>query len=73
MKAILEFNLPEDNDDFDMAVKGVKYFIALDEIRNRLRNILKYNSDHFNEQELELIEKAQKEFFEILEEVGIEI
>ncbi len=44
MKAILEFNLPEDGDDFRYAVNGEQYFIALHNIREDVRQIWKYNS-----------------------------
>lgn len=42
MKAILEFNLPEDGDDFRHAVNGEQYFIALHNIREDVRQIWKH-------------------------------
>ncbi len=42
MKAILEFNLPEDSEDFDLAKNGPKYKLILDELDNYLRAKLKY-------------------------------
>ena len=41
-KAILEFNLPEDGDDFRYAVNGQEYHIALHNIREDVRQIWKY-------------------------------
>ena len=43
MKAILEFNLPEEKDDFDFANNGINYYSALCEFDNWLRSEYKYN------------------------------
>jgi len=42
MKAILEFNLPEDRDQFEECQKANKYWLALYEIGQRLRSMEKY-------------------------------
>ena len=42
MKAILEFNLPDDKYDFQVAVNGEEYLNTLLEIRERVRQIWKY-------------------------------
>jgi len=42
MKAILEFNLPEDGDDFRYAINGEEYREALNNIREDVRKIWKY-------------------------------
>ena len=42
MKAILEFNLPEDKDTHTMALKGSEYFSALSQLDQKLRSFLKY-------------------------------
>ena len=50
-KAILEFNLPDDGDDFRYAVNGEAYREALYNIKEDVRQIWKYNSlpeDQFN-------------------------
>ena len=43
MKAILEFNLPEDKEDFDFAANGLNYYLALTEFDRWLRGEYKYN------------------------------
>lgn len=51
MKAILEFNLPEDSDDFRYAINGEEYFIALRNLKEDVRQIWKYrelSEDQFN-------------------------
>ena len=43
MKATLEFNLPEDQDDFNYANNGFNYYMALVEMDQWLRSEYKYN------------------------------
>ena len=43
MKAILEFNLPEDQERFDFANNGFNYYMALSEMDQWLRSEYKYN------------------------------
>lgn len=54
MKAILEFNLPEDNSEHLHAVNAGAAWSALYEIDTRLRNILKYGLDKDSSYEKEL-------------------
>lgn len=41
-KAILEFNLPEEQEDHKIALHGLDYKIALEDMENYLRGRLKY-------------------------------
>ena len=43
MKAILEFNLPEDKENFEFANNGFNYYMALCEMDEWLRSEYKYN------------------------------
>jgi hypothetical protein len=43
MKAKLEFNLPEDQEEFNHATNGFKYYMALVEMDQWLRSEYKYN------------------------------
>lgn len=45
MKAILEFELPEDKENFDFANNGVNYYSALVEFDQWLRSEYKYNDN----------------------------
>lgn len=51
MKAVLEFNLPEDQSDFDMAKNGSEYYCVLSDVLNYLRCKLKYESNNSNDYE----------------------
>ena len=43
MKATLEFNLPEEQEDFNHATNGFNYYMALVEMDQWLRSEYKYN------------------------------
>jgi hypothetical protein len=45
MKAILEFNLPEEKENFDFATNGINYYSALCEFDQWLRSEYKYNGN----------------------------
>ena len=44
MKATLEFDLPEDQDDFDAALSGVKWRVVVWELEAYMRAELKYQN-----------------------------
>ena len=44
MKAILEFNLPEDTSDFEVATKGNDLTLIIWELQQWLRNNYKYDT-----------------------------
>ena len=67
MKAILEFELPEDQDQYEIANNASKMYLALWDIKQLFRSKLKYNSDGLNSEQLEQWEIMQDEFFEILD------
>jgi hypothetical protein len=50
MKAILEFNLPDDDSEFNLANKGGKYYCALWEMDQWLRSKIKYDDTLTDEQ-----------------------
>ena len=45
MKAILEFNLPEDKEAFEIASKAMDWSLVVWEIEQQLRRKLKYDND----------------------------
>jgi hypothetical protein len=45
MKAILEFNLPEQKDEYDFANNGLNYYLTLTEFDKWLRSEYKYNGN----------------------------
>jgi hypothetical protein len=67
MKAIIEFNLPEDQEEYQMANNASKMYMALWDIKQLFRSTLKYNPTGLSCKELEQWEAMRSEFFEILD------
>ncbi len=49
MKAILEFNLPEDNQEFELATKALKMYSTLWDFDLWLRSEIKYKDKELDE------------------------
>lgn len=64
MTATLTFSLPEEEAEYNFAINGFQYFNALDEIRNHLRQKVKY--ENLKAVELKLFQDMYQKFFEIL-------
>ena len=43
MKAIIEFNLPEEQSEFDLATHSLNYSVIIQDILNHLRSTIKYD------------------------------
>jgi len=71
MKATIEYNLPDDQFEFDSAVKSTKMYFALTEIKDELRTIWKY--EDLKENQFEMVERIREKFFEILQENEINL
>lgn len=69
MKAILEFNLPEDTSEHLRAVNASTAWVTLHEIDNRLRNLIKYGLSRESSYEHELSE-IRKEINEVTALIG---
>ena len=65
-KAILEFNLPEDKEDFEMASNSGQYHCILWDMDQFLRQIIKYEDPKTKEEKLR--QKFAEEFREYLYE-----
>ena len=61
MKAILEFELPEDKEEFDAASKGMDWAIVAWDLDQLLRNKLKYGAPTHHVHLLEEIRDALNE------------
>jgi hypothetical protein len=73
MKAILEFDLPEEQEEFDVANNGWKFKSAIWEIDNKLRSILKYEQDSHTEQELYCYEEIRSFLHNTLKDKNIDL
>ena len=72
MKAILEFDLPEDKEEFEAASKAVDWSILAWDIDQYIRNRLKYQTEKLDvssaKEELELL---RNELHELMEDNGL--
>lgn len=59
MKAILEFDLPEDQHDHKYALAGCSALIVISDILNEIRSKLKYDSGLFKDCEDNTLEKVR--------------
>ena len=71
MKATLEFNMPEDQVEFDFAVHGGKMYSALWDISQELRAIWKH--EELSDEEFKMVERIRDKFHEILDENQIKL
>lgn len=61
MKATLKFNLPEENDEYYMAVNGNKFQLVLWDLDQYLRNEIKYNDK-------EELQPIRNKIYELMED-----
>jgi len=73
MEAILKFNLPDDQLDFDLAVNGAKWMAAMWELDQWLRAQTKYAPDTISADTYAAFEKTRDMLYEILQEEGLKL
>jgi hypothetical protein len=66
MKAILEFDLPEEQDDHKLAVNAGKYYSVLWELDQYMRNQIKYATADTPELYSEAIQMVRDELWNLL-------
>jgi hypothetical protein len=71
MKATLEFNLPDDQAEFDLATQGSNMYSALWDISQELRTLWKY--EELSDQEWKMVERIRDKFYEILDDQQIKL
>lgn len=59
MKAILEFNLPDDQDDFKMATNAISWYIVCWELDQELRAKTKYASDDLSQEKYDAYQEIR--------------
>jgi hypothetical protein len=73
MEAILKYNLPEDQLDFDTAVNGSKWMAAMWQLDNWLRSKTKYAPDTMSADTFTAFEQSRDMLHEILQEEGLKL
>jgi hypothetical protein len=66
-KAILEFNLPEEEEQHKDALEGTAWKVAMWDLDQTLRNATKYGCDQCEDNKYSAFEYIRKELYGILE------
>jgi len=72
MKAILEFNLPEDQPEFNNALKGGDWKHVCWQMDQYLRKRVKYD-ESLSEEQLEVYEDMRGEFWRMMKESNVDL
>jgi hypothetical protein len=74
MKAILKYNLPDEQTEFEDATNGTKWKLSMWELDQWLRAQYKYMPDaEYSEAAYNAYEKSRERLFEILNENGLSL
>ena len=74
MKAVLEFNLPRDQEDFKLATDAVKWWSIAWSMTQWLRNEIKFPENmNLSDDELKTLEKCSEKLRELIEEHNLDI
>jgi hypothetical protein len=71
MEATLQFNLPDDEEQFNVAVKSMDWALLAWDVDQIIRNLLKNHSEEYKTGELAL-EHIQEEIRDLMEEKGLQ-
>ena len=69
MKAILEFELPEDKEQFDVAAKAMDWALLVWDLDQSIRSLLKYHPEEYDHKALDHI---RDEIHDMMEERGLQ-
>jgi hypothetical protein len=72
MKAILEFNLPEDQPEFNNAIKGGGWKHVCWQMDQYLRKEIKYNDDN-SDYKIKVLEKVREELYGFMNENNVDL
>ena len=68
MEAILKFNLPDDQEDFNIALDGGKWALSMWELNNWLRSQIKHPPEGMSDDTYKAFEETRDKLYEILNE-----
>ena len=72
MKAKLEFILPEDRQEYDMAVNGSNWHFVAWEMYQYIRAKTKYAPDDAHDEYIKAMNHCKDELFRIMEDNGVD-
>jgi hypothetical protein len=73
MKAILKFNLPEDQEEYDVFIKANDMYSVIWEMKQWLRSETKYAPDDISDDTINALYKCRDKFNELISNLNLEI
>ena len=74
MKAVLEFNLPEDKTDFELANEGNKWWLVAWDMDQWLRAQIKFPENmNLSDDGYEVLEKCREKLRELIDEYNLDL
>jgi hypothetical protein len=73
MKAILEFNLPEDQQEYDLANNALNFWRVLYEIDQELRAKTKYAADDLPQDKYDAYQEIRDKLHELMRESHVDL
>lgn len=70
MKAILEFNMEDDRQDFELAVNATKWYLVAWEMDQYLRTRMKYE-DNISDEQYKAVDAAREKLRELINDSGL--
>ena len=73
MKAILEFNLPDDQQEYDLANNGLNFWHVLWELDQELRANTKYAPDDMTDDDYDAYQKIRDKLHELMNDYNVNL
>lgn len=73
MKAILEFNLPDDDQEYDLANNAMRFWSVLWELDNVLRANTKYAPDDMSDDDYDAYQKIRETLHELMRDNNVSL
>ena len=67
-KATLEFNLPDENQEFELATKGLNFWSVLIDFDQYLRSKMKYESDSLSKETYDSLQESRDKLNQLMSE-----
>ena len=73
MKATLEFNLPDDSEDFNIALDGSKWAYIVWQLDQYLRSQIKHPAEGMSDDTYKAFDETRDKLYELLNEEGLKL
>jgi len=73
MKATLEFNLPDDQQEYDLANSGLAFWHVLWELDQELRANTKYAPDDMTDDDYDAYQKIRDKLYELMNDYNVNL